>query len=337
MTPQKEKHHPRLLKFREQLQSRYFSQERMFEYFKKELNAEEVRQTETFLAESSPMRQDLEDMKHAAQFIQQLRDVRISEKMLARIAAQQPVSLDLAKRLEFAQWSLGFRRSLMFIAGALGVLLLLLMVPWDEIYRQISRNQSTQVVLVETPRAQSELDLSAYEKQEKPEFSDDESKPTESEKNPSAKPNPSTTAKTTAKNEVAKTTTPPVSQPAALVKPIPNPVKIEVDDSQSAAANATTGYLYRGRLTISNLPDSEPKITEKIIALGGRKAGEVALGWKKTPQSAYYHFTIPENKLNELTQFLALYGEPRIVKEKHPRVMTDGIIRLIIEIDETKR
>ncbi|MNL61807.1 hypothetical protein D3C87_1857750 [compost metagenome] len=48
----------------------------------------------------------------------------------------------------------------------------------------------------------------------------------------------------------------------------------------------------------------------------------------------YFHFTLPEAKYAELEAFLATYGKARIGKEKHPRVMPDGIIRLILTVDE---
>ncbi|MBK7960035.1 MAG: hypothetical protein IPK04_01660 [Bdellovibrionales bacterium] len=38
------------------------------------------------------------------------------------------------------------------------------------------------------------------------------------------------------------------------------------------------GSLYRGVLKVTNAEAISPKITEKIVNLGGRKAGEVDLG-----------------------------------------------------------
>ena len=95
--------------------------------------------------------------------------------------------------------------------------------------------------------------------------------------------------------------------------------------------------MYRGKLAVTNLEAIGPKIRDKILELGGRKAGEVELGWHKTPESAYFHFTIPEAKYEELQNFLSGYGTAVIDKEKHPRVMPDGIVRLIITVDEANR
>ncbi len=84
-----------------------------------------------------------------------------------------------------------------------------------------------------------------------------------------------------------------------------------------------------------NLDATTEKFIEKINSLGGRKAGEVALGWKKA-EGSYFHFTIPEAKYDELTKYLLEYGQLRITKEKHERAMADGIIRLIITVNEAK-
>jgi hypothetical protein len=70
--------------------------------------------------------------------------------------------------------------------------------------------------------------------------------------------------------------------------------------------------------------------------MGGRKAGEVPLGWKKG-NSSYFHFTLPENKYEELKQFMTTYGTLKIQKEHHERVMPDGIIRLIISVEENSQ
>lgn len=120
-------------------------------------------------------------------------------------------------------------------------------------------------------------------------------------------------------------------------KPSNNSALVQGKSEASDKAEARGGFLYRGQMSITNLPVAGPKISEKIIEIGGRKAGDVELGWQKSPTSLYYHFTIPEAKYDELMAFLAQYGKPKLVKEKHPRVMPDGIIRLILTTDESKK
>jgi hypothetical protein len=122
----------------------------------------------------------------------------------------------------------------------------------------------------------------------------------------------------------------PVKPPVAMDEKVVNPPALPM-------GTAGVGYLYRGTISITNIEAVEPKITEKIEALGGRKAGSVELGWKKTENSLYYHFTIPEARYTELLTFLSTYGTPKFSKKKHSRVMPDGIIRLIFNVDEKSK
>lgn len=354
----------RLLKYREKLKSSYFSQEKLLEFYKKELPTEDMSIIESDLSNSLTLRQELDDLIEGQKFVQSLKGIELTEMMKAKVqqAQPQPLAINISQRLDLSQWSAGVRRSSMIVAGALAVVIVMLMVPWSDIYDQIMQKQTSQIVLIETSRVKSDLDLSTYEQQEKPEFSDEkdvepvvESKtpettvavntaptPTPAPTTPTPAPTQATPPPPAAKDvPVAKNDQPvvkpaPAPQPGVKTPPVQPAPAPTPEVAATTAASPTVGYLYRGHFSISNLQDTEPKITEKIKELGGRKAGDVALGWKKTPQLAYYHFTIPENKLNELTQFLSLYGQPGIVKEKHPRVMPEGIIRLIIEIEEAK-
>lgn len=96
------------------------------------------------------------------------------------------------------------------------------------------------------------------------------------------------------------------------------------------------GFLYRGILTTANVPVVSPKIKEKIESIGGRKAANAELGWRNSPTTSYFHFTVPESKYVELDEFLKSYGELKVQKERHKRIMPEGIIRLIIQVEEPK-
>lgn len=93
------------------------------------------------------------------------------------------------------------------------------------------------------------------------------------------------------------------------------------------------GFLYRGVLRTTNVEAVTPKIVEFLAQGGGRKAGQVDLGWRKGTGS-YFHFTIPEAKYEELEEFFREYGTLVISKERHPKVMPEGIVRLIVDVEE---
>ncbi len=101
-----------------------------------------------------------------------------------------------------------------------------------------------------------------------------------------------------------------------------------------ATVTKKSGGLFRGVLTVTDINEVTPKITERIVDIGGRKAGEVELGWKKTDKLFYYHFTLPETNVDAMKEFLVKFGSLQMQFENHPRLMPAGVKRLIIEVQE---
>jgi hypothetical protein len=85
-------------------------------------------------------------------------------------------------------------------------------------------------------------------------------------------------------------------------------------------------------MTLGDLENIGPKIAEQIRELGGEKAGEVELGWKRGT-GRYYHFAMPETNEKQLLEKLQAYGPVRISKDPHPRVMPEGQVRFILWIE----
>lgn len=125
-------------------------------------------------------------------------------------------------------------------------------------------------------------------------------------------------------NSPAQLPKPVVANNAALVKHSPPPT----EDLRKE------GGLYRGVLVVTDINEVSSKITQRLVDLGGKKAGEVELGWKKTTKLAYYHFTLPENNVDPVKEFLEKFGHLQIQFENHPRLMPPGVKRLIIEVKE---
>jgi hypothetical protein len=105
--------------------------------------------------------------------------------------------------------------------------------------------------------------------------------------------------------------------------------------SEPSAAEKKQGFLYRGSISVTDVGVATQKFIEKINELGGKKAGSVELGWRKG-NSAYFHLTMPEAQYQNLVDFAVEYGSLNLQKEKHERVMRDGIIRIIFTINEKK-
>lgn len=97
-----------------------------------------------------------------------------------------------------------------------------------------------------------------------------------------------------------------------------------------------SGEVYRGRLVVTDLKQVISSIKEKIINLGGKKAGEVDLGWMKNDNTSYFHFSFPDENKTDLEEYLKQFGVFELSNETHPRVMPKGFKRYIIEIKQNE-
>ena len=107
------------------------------------------------------------------------------------------------------------------------------------------------------------------------------------------------------------------------------------EDARAAAPGPARGFIMRGELEVSDFTNTWPMIRDKIIALGGKVAGNVELGWLRRPDQSYFHFAVPEKNFPELELFLGTFGPVRFSKEKHPRVMPEGQIRIILTVKDS--
>ena len=140
----------------------------------------------------------------------------------------------------------------------------------------------------------------------------------------------------------------PVQAPVATM-PTPQPATAAVTVSKTTQVAATPvvakppvesakteweGGLYRGTLLVKDIAALNANIKEKMLASGAVKAGEVELGWQKSPEMAYYHYTMPESNKAELETYLKKIGNLIIKFEKHPRKIPIGTRRFIIEVKQ---
>jgi len=146
---------------------------------------------------------------------------------------------------------------------------------------------------------------------------------------PAASAKPGTSSATA----LASTRTPAPVQPAAVTKVVRAELPEESSAPTAAPMNAR-GFLMRGEFEVSDFENSWPVIREKVISLGGKAAGSVELGWLRRKDQAYFHFSLPESNYNEFELFMGTFGPVRFVKERHPRVMPEGQIRIILTVKD---
>ncbi len=112
-------------------------------------------------------------------------------------------------------------------------------------------------------------------------------------------------------------------------------VELPQEKSKPAVPNSAGG-LYRGKLVVTDVQQVISVVREKIINSGGKKAGEVELGWMKNETTSYFHFSFPEENKADLENYLKQFGKVQLAYEPHPRLMPKGIKRYIIEIQQNE-
>lgn len=306
----------------------------LYDYMTGLLDDERKTAVEAYLESSREAQQDVQKIHSGQQYTEKLKHVTISEPLQKRLSTPSSYLNVLFKKSRFDQWPVGLKWGLEAVVVVFVIVTVLTVAPWEKVMKLKVLTGANEVVLTElnkVPPVKTEIQ-GVPEPVETPQFVDEDIK-----KEPSVSSTPVPTASVAA---VVK------ASPTPEVKKSPTKVAVvapEMGSEETAqeegvdSSKVPAGYLFRGKIDVTNLEAIVPKITEKILELGGRKAGAVELGWIKTPGSAYFHFTFPEAKYEELQAFLSGYGTARISKEKHPRVMPDGIIRLIITVDEAKK
>lgn len=132
----------------------------------------------------------------------------------------------------------------------------------------------------------------------------------------------------------------PAANPAPASSPAPKPNPVSTAETKpepkvvATKVMAPEGGLYRGTLTVKDLNISNEKIKQTLQSLGAVKAGEVELGWLKTPEMAYYHYTILEKNIASVEKILKQAGVLKIKFEPHPRKVPAGNKRFIIEVKQ---
>lgn len=320
----------------------FFSEELVYDYIAKSIDNERQQAFEKHLLKSNKVKEKLAQTNAVLHQVEELDRIRISEEVMVLLQPQRKSLVGQFKkglRSQQFQTRKYFYLQYIFIFSAISFFIFL--TPWRQLIPWMTSDNEGKVVLTEVRNSKDDLKKRMQARQDEmandktTEFTDEangEGAPTLADNNVTPEPaieKPKETVSPVAsaeKNPVNKV--PTVGQVEENLKA---PTKVETP----AAAAADTGYVYRGTVRIASIEVNGEKITEYIKSIGGRKAGDVELGWKKGPKTLYYHFTVPESKYEELKTFMERFGRTKLSKDKHPRKMPQGIIRLIVEVEES--
>ncbi|GIL18172.1 MAG: hypothetical protein BroJett040_19230 [Oligoflexia bacterium] len=338
--------------------SSFVGHELLYDYLADKLDEERKKAVAELVSHSREAQIDMQKIKSGAAYADLLKEIKVTEALVEKIKTPTTYFQVGLQKLKLNEWPAGARIALEAFVVAIGIVSVAIVVPWHKLL-DMKLGTSSEVVLTEISRDQlagskseSELvmpgdktDSTTYPdegsgKQTKKEIVQSTQEPNVIQFNldqtVAALPQPKVTTKGESAIEQAK----PV-EVVARTKPEDRGEQGAATKTSSAAATTPSaptsekrqGFLYRGTIAVTNVSSVTPKYVEKIQELGGRKAGSVELGWKKGTGS-YFHFTIPEAKYPSLVEFMNQFGKLKIEKEQHERVMPDGIIRLIIQVEE---
>jgi hypothetical protein len=318
--------------------SSFVGQELLYDYISGQLDPERHKAVEEFLKENREAQGDVQKINNGLAYTSRLAETVVSQALLEKIEAPANYFQTVQARLRFEEWPVGLKLGLEAMVVALGITSVAVLVPWHKIIGLRTRTENVVLTQVarENVKKTTELESAGEGTKEQPDFQDEgvqTSKPNivdETEVSKATAKTPTTTPPKTVAPAVAAT---PAKTPTPST--VPAPSKAVATNAAAEKESKRVGFLYRGTMFTTNVAAVTPKMVEKLTALGGRKAGEVELGWKKGSGS-YFHFTVPESKYDEVLAIFNEYGQLNIQKEHHERVMPEGIIRLIITVEEKK-
>ena len=141
-----------------------------------------------------------------------------------------------------------------------------------------------------------------------------------------------------ASNPVVTTAAPSqkIAENPATNKPIQNTTLVGTENSVVTAAkkqpDVKNNGVFRGTIHVNDIQAVAGLMRDRLVSLGGQKAGEVELGWMKSNSISYFHFLIPKDNQETFLNYLKQFGTIQVKFENHPRVLPQGTSRYIIEV-----
>ncbi len=342
--------------------SEFAASELIYAFVQKTLDVETARALQQNIQESKDLQKQYSQIQNAVGYLVKLGRTQVSQELTEKLNEPTGAMVWILERIRFHDWPQELRWGVeSFLIGAT-IALTLLLVPWEQL-KGIHFTRKAEIILAEADRhkeSRAEFPDSTNSKEGEPSFSDEglalNSINTKNQTWENITWPPWREFTVAPSLLLPRVVEAPSAESAVVVSSVDVKTKTEkmnsivnassVDSAEVAESSKTevkenavvapmgTGFLWRGSVSVANAEAVVPKLVEKIAELGGRKAGSVALGWKKDPGVFYFHLTIPENKFEDFRKYISGYGVFQLKKEKHERVMPDGIIRVIFQAEE---
>lgn len=315
----------------------FIANEMLFDFATDQLDPQRKAALEAFLKDDIESQNLLESIRRGIAYAESLKSLELTDAVMVELEQAENI-VSLSKRLaRWSEWPDSLRWSIIALFVSVCTSAVVVLIPWKSIplFRSGPTFDSGTIEIARIETRPNKGDSDGLVANVDNEAKDDESGPLEG----------SGDEEFSAEASGAVPPAPPVLPPPTIVAVAPPAPKTVAQTPAHVAGPATTtgattinatkssrSFVYRAFMTLSDLEDIAPKITQQMKELGAEKAGEVELGWRRG-SGRYYHFTIPELSEQKLLESLRVYGPVRISKDPHPRVMPEGQVRFILWIE----
>lgn len=307
--------------------SRFLVGELLYDYHSGSLTPDRKLAVTEAVKSDKDIERELEDLKRGIALCDRLARLEVDESYAEKVRNHKTPLRTAAQKMAWREWPEFLKWGVEALAISLVAAIFAIAVPWSRLSEMIPKRAS-QILLLEVPRLE----------ERDPKFTADVGLVRKDE-TPAPTPVPTQTPTPTPTPNALSA---PAPAPLATKSPQPPPIAAaDVSDEEESTSHPAPskgnlkGFIYRGFMSLSDIEQHVPQITQDIIDLGGEKAGQVELGWQR-PMGNYYHFTLPEDKYDQLLEDLKAFGPVRIYKEPHARVMPKGTIRIILWVEDAR-
>ncbi len=298
--------------------TKFICQELLYDAISGKLDSARKAEVDSFILTCKDSQRELEKLSKGLKFVEQIRKVEVSKDLRSGLINYQPRWKVLMSQGSLWSSRRGWKVLPYIFLSAIIILGLGIFKPWqirvnpevtliEQVKMEPDIVSSPADVVVAPAEVNLTVDAATSQNLVSPVADSNETKP------------PVKVATTTGVAGPAEPT------PAATAAP--HQIAKEVVGTQK-------GALTRGVLEVSDFASAWPAIRDKILALDGKVAGNVELGWLRRKNEAYFHFSLPESNKPELEIFLKTFGPVRFSTEPHSRVMPEGQIRLILTVKD---
>lgn len=338
--------------------SRFHAQELILDYAENRLDSERKAAMDEFLPRDKTTQESLAAVRAALKYAEQLNRIEVSPELIRQVETTKLGWAKWADQMSWHNWPEVMRWSAEAVVIAAIFAAVISLLPMHKLARWLPR-PAQEVILAEVDKAKDD-----------PQVLMDIPEPVEKEpmvvppiaaiEKPTPKPPIKVADKPTQKSVEIRAETPSAPADVAAVLPeastesaaqISPPAQVKLPalnlksdrtdemaaDEESPAPQPTgkgpKGFVYRAFMSATAVEETTNTVRDLILSLGGMKAGQVELGWRKNT-GTYFHFSLPESNYESLLESLRAYSPVRIYKDPHWRVMPQGQIRLILFIED---